>query len=36
MGRLHARPLSHVPFTANDIRIRWLHDDMDDYLNAEA
>jgi hypothetical protein len=32
---LHAKSLSHVTLTANDIRIRWFHDDMDEYLRAE-
>jgi len=29
---LHARSLSHLTLSANDIRIRWLHDEVDGYL----
>lgn len=29
---LHSRSLSHATLSANDIRIRWLHDDVDAYL----
>ncbi len=29
---LHAKSLSHLTLSANDIRIRWLHDEIDEYL----
>ncbi|MBW2290446.1 MAG: hypothetical protein JRG90_21880 [Deltaproteobacteria bacterium] len=29
---LHAHSLSHLTLSANDVRIRWLHDDLDEYL----
>jgi phenylpropionate dioxygenase-like ring-hydroxylating dioxygenase large terminal subunit len=33
---LRARELEHVTLTANDIRIRWLHDDIDALLDADV
>ena len=31
---LHANALEHVTLTANEIRVRWLNDDIDRYLEA--
>jgi len=31
---LRARELEHVTLTANDVRIRWLHDDIDALLES--